>query len=350
MTTARQWMIYGANGYTGELVAREAIRRGHRPVLAARDGAKLEPLTRELDLPSRVFHLDEASKHLHDIAAVVHCAGPFSRTSRPMVRACLDTGTHYLDITGEISVFEAVFRKHDDAVKASVSLIPGAGFDVVPTDCLAAKLARAVPDATELMLAFYARGGEISQGTRRTMIEGLPHGGAVRRDGKIVRVPAAWHSREIPFSIGNRWAVTIPWGDVSTAFRTTAIPNIRVYSAAPRRSIRILRAVRPFLGIFRIGMLRRLVERFAIRRAGADEEQRKRSRTYLWGEARSPRATASMTMETPDGYTFTALSAVRGVERVLAGDVKPGAWTPAVAFGDSFVEEIEGVVVHELRP
>ncbi|HEX8155329.1 MAG TPA: saccharopine dehydrogenase NADP-binding domain-containing protein, partial [Thermoanaerobaculia bacterium] len=178
-----QWMIYGANGYTGELIAREAVRRGERPILAGRSGDKIVPLAKELGLDARIFDLDRID--LHDVDLVLHCAGPFTRTAKPMVRACLEARAHYLDITGELNVFEAVLARDADAKARGITLLPGVGFDVVPTDCLAAKLKERMPDATELWLAFYSRGGSISRGTMKTMIEHSGKGGAIRKDGAI---------------------------------------------------------------------------------------------------------------------------------------------------------------------
>src|SRR6185295_4523400 len=119
-------------------------------------------------------------------------------TSKPMVKACLAAGVHYLDITGEVAVFEAIFRRDEEAKKRGIALVPGVGFDVVPTDCLAAQLHAKLPDANELWLAF-ASGGSVSPGTMKTMVEGAGWGGAIRKDGTIVRVPHAWDVREIPF-------------------------------------------------------------------------------------------------------------------------------------------------------
>ncbi|MGA8809555.1 MAG: saccharopine dehydrogenase NADP-binding domain-containing protein, partial [Thermoanaerobaculia bacterium] len=202
------FLIYGANGYTGELIAREAVRRGHKPVLAGRNAEKLAPPAKELGLESRAFPLDKPQ--LDGVDAVLHCAGPFVHTSAPMVRACIAAGVHYLDITGEIPVFEEIMARTDDAARAGVTLIPGVGFDVVPTDCLGAMLAARLPGATELELAFYSPGAEISRGTLKTMIESIGDGGAIREDGKIVRVPPAYDAKEITFSIGPRMAMTIP--------------------------------------------------------------------------------------------------------------------------------------------
>src|SRR5438045_96693 len=119
---SESFLIYGANGYTGELIAREAVRRGLKPVIAGRNADKLAPLAKELGLQSRAFPLDKP--RLDGIDAVLHCAGPFVHTSAPMVRACLDAGVHYLDITGEIAVFEAIMSMNDAAIHAGVTLIP----------------------------------------------------------------------------------------------------------------------------------------------------------------------------------------------------------------------------------
>ena len=245
------WMIYGANGFTGELIAREAARRGMRPILAGRSEQRVTPLADALGLPHRAFPLD--APDLRGVGLVLHCAGPFVHTSAPMVGACLASGAHYLDITGEIAVFESIYARDAEARAAGVALIPGVGFDVVPTDCLAAQLARALPGATELWLAFApSRGSSMSRGTIRTMIEGVGKGGAIRRDGRIVRVPLAFDAREIPFASGPRHAMTIPWGDIASAWRTTGIPNIRVYSATSRKAIaraRRFARIAPIIGL-----------------------------------------------------------------------------------------------------
>ncbi|MGK2859322.1 MAG: saccharopine dehydrogenase family protein [Thermoanaerobaculia bacterium] len=342
------WMIYGANGYTGQLIAREAVKRGHKPILAARSASALEPLARELSLTASVFALDDPARldrALAGVDVVVHCAGPFVHTSAPMVDACLRTKTHYLDITGEIAVFEAIHRRGAEATAAGVALIPGVGFDVVPSDCLAALLAERMPDATELELAFYTKGGGLSRGTLRTMIEGIHEGGAIRRDGRIVRVPTAWKSKDITFDCGSRHAMTIPWGDVSTAWHSTGIPNISVYVATPPRSVARMRRMRPLLPIFGFTPFRRLLQLTASGKQGPDTLARERASVHLWGQVSKPGAEpVTMTMRTVEGYRFTAEAAVASVERVVAGSLKEGAWTPSRAFGSDFAQAIGATV------
>ncbi len=348
------FLLYGANGYTGELVAREAVRRGHRPILAGRRRERIEELARELELEFRLAALDDGEALAAAVAgvpAVLHCAGPFVRTVSPMVKACLKAGAHYLDITGEIPVFESIFRRHEQAREAGVVLLPGVGFDVVPTDCLAARLAEEVPEATHLELAFSSEGGSWSRGTLKTMIEGLPGGGAERRDGRIVPLPMAAETKTLPFPSGRRTAVPIPWGDLSTAFRTTGIPNIRVWSSLPPTMIRRMRWLRPLVPILALGPLKRALQAWVERSVtGPDEAMRQSATMALWGRAEaSDGRAAEAVLTTPEGYTFTARAAVTCVERLLAEKPEPGSHTPAGLFGWRLVESIEGVEPIEVR-
>jgi short subunit dehydrogenase-like uncharacterized protein len=167
---ARDWMIYGANGYTGELIAREAVERGLAPVLAGRQRSRIEPLAKELGLPFRVFstgNAAEMAEGLAGVGVVLNCAGPFSATAAAMIRGCLNAGAHYLDVTGEIPVFEEAQGFHREAQAAGVVVCPGVGFDVIPTDCVAAALKAALPDATQLVLGFDTA-SPLSPGTAKT--------------------------------------------------------------------------------------------------------------------------------------------------------------------------------------
>src|SRR5512139_1306127 len=216
-----------------------------KPILAGRNGEAISALATSLGLDYRIFALDDLkaiAAGLKGCDVVLHCAGPFSRTSQAMRDACLLTHTHYLDITGEIAVFEAAATCDSIARTAGIMLLPGVGFDVVPTDCLAAHLKSQLPTATHLALAF--RGlGRASRGTTLTGLEGMSTGGLVRRDGKLIPVPLAWKTRHIDFGNGRGpiATITLPWGDVSTAYYTTGIPNIEVYMAFTRWSRRFIK-------------------------------------------------------------------------------------------------------------
>lgn len=346
MESGNVCLLYGANGYTGRRIAEEARRRGMRPVLAGRDAAKIEALAKELDCPFRVFGLESAETiagQLAGVRAVLNCAGPFSQTARPMMDACIRAGVHYLDITGEIDVIEAAAARHEQAAAAGVSLIPAVGFDVVPSDCLAAKLAEELPGATHLELAFETF-GRMSQGTMKTMLEALPLGGRARIEGKIVHVPTGWKRLHVPFRNGLRWAVTVPWGDVASAWHSTGIPNIEVYLAVPRWQIRGMRLLRPFLPLLRPGWVRRpfegLIGRFV---RGPSSQQEQAERGSFWGRARDDQDRAvSATLETPAGYLLTVLTALAALDKILAGAVPVGFATPSNAFGPDFILTIPG--------
>jgi len=346
---ASDWMIYGANGYTGELVAEEAVARGMRPVLAGRRAEAVAPLAERLGCELRAFDLSSAAEIAHQlrgVRALLLCAGPFSRTSRPAVDGCLAAGVHYLDITGEIDVFEACHRRSEEAARAGCILLPGVGFDVVPSDCLAASLADALPGATELTLAFHSIGSP-SRGTARTVLEGIPRGGAVRRGGVITQVPLGWKTAEIPFHDKTRLAVAVPWGDVSTAYYSTGIPNIVCYMVQPRRTIRAMKMIGPLRKLVGLAVVQRIAAgRIDARVVGPDAAMRAAGRSELWGRVRDARGhEVDGTLTTPEGYRLTALASVASVARVLAGGIAPGAHTPATAFGADFISSIEGCVL-----
>ena len=340
------WLLYGANGYTGELAARAALARGLRPVLGGRSRIAVESLARELGLESRIFGLDSptaVAAGLDGVRLVLHCAGPFSATAAPLLAGCLAARAHYLDISGEIEVFERA-QAQDRAARAAGSVVcPGAGFDVVPTDCLALTLKEALPEANALALGFDSRGAP-SRGSARTMIEGLGHGGCVRRAGRLVRVPLAYRERRVDFGAGEKSAMTIPWGDVSTAFYTTGIPDIEVYvplSAVAIRRLRRLNFVRPLLGL---GLVQRALKALVGRQPrGPDAGARAAAPMYVWGEARAADGrTRSARVVTANGYTFTADAALGIVARLLSAPAAAGVTTPARLMGAHYVETLPG--------
>jgi short subunit dehydrogenase-like uncharacterized protein len=339
-------MIYGANGFTGRLVTREAIARGLRPILAGRRTAPIEALAAEHGLVARTFELQnfEALRAaLADVGVLANCAGPFAATSRPLIEACLATGTHYLDITGEIDVFVAAQARDDAARAAGIVICPGVGFDVVPTDCIAAVLKEALPDATHLALGFDVAGVP-SAGTAQTIVAGLGQGGRVRENGEIVAVPFAHRSRAIDFGKGETSAVTVPWGDVATAYFSTGIPNIAVYapaSPAARALMRGLNLVRPVLGS---SLVQGLLRRWASRAKGPSEADLLGETAYVWGEVRNAAGTTrTARVTTPNGYRFTASATVMAIAHVIATRPTGGYSTPSRLMGPRCVEQVPGV-------
>ncbi len=342
----KTWLLYGANGYTGTLIAEEARRRNLNPALAGRREQAIVPLARRLGLEFTVFPLESVeavARELEGVDAVLLTAGPFSATSRTVVEACLRSRTHYLDVTGEIGVFEACHRCDQRARQSGCSIIPGVGFDVVPTDCLGACSKEVLPEANRLELAFHGTGG-LSKGTLKTMLEGFPLGGAVRGQGRIRQVPIAWRRKEIPFRDRPRLAVTIPWGDVSTAFHSTGIPNVIVYTTMPATIWRWRYLVRMLAPLLRLGTIQRFLARRIDRRAaGPDATAREKGQSQLWARATSESgASVEGTLRTPEAYRLTSVTATASMERLLRGGVRAGFLTPSQAFGSRFIESFEG--------
>jgi short subunit dehydrogenase-like uncharacterized protein len=354
MSNASNWMIYGATGYTGELIAREAVGRGMRPVLAGRSPDKVARLADQLGCPRRVFGLgsiDEVARHIAGVNTVAHCAGPFSATARPMMDACIQACVNYVDITGEIEVIEAGAQRDGRAREAGICLMPAVGFDVVPSDCLAATVAEALPTANLLQLAFHGTGGW-SPGTMKTMIENLPKGGRARINGKITRVPVAWKTLEVPFRSGTRWCASIPWGDVASAFYTTAIPNIEVYTAMPLAQIKQMRRARLLMPLAGLPFIQRLMKGRVERNVkGPDPQALKQSHSSLWARASDRDGQlVEATLEAPGGYPLTAMTTVASVGKILAGYGPKGFSTPARAFGKDFILTIPGTELELLAP
>lgn len=342
---SENFLIYGANGYTGDLVTRFAAERGLKPILAGRNAEKIEALARNFEMPFRIFDLNNAAKvdaALQEVEFVLHCAGPFSITSEPMVEACLRNGRHYLDITGEISVFEAMAERDKAAKDAGIMIMPGVGFDVVPSDCLALHLKNRLPSATNLTLAFYGL-GRISHGTQATMTMNIGKGGAIRRNGEIISVPAAYKTREIDFGEFQKTGVTIPWGDVSTAFYSTGIPNVEVYTIIPEAQLKLLKLSRYLGWVLGSSPIQSILQK-QIPAGGPSDEEREKGKTFLWGCALDEQGNKAEARQFGmEGYTMTALTALKISEKILNGHFCTGFQTPAKCYGADLILEIEGI-------
>lgn len=347
-------LIYGAYGFSGELIAREAVRRGVPIIVAGRNAEKARALAASLGVSHRAFGLDDPAALAAGLAGaslVLHCAGPFAHTAAQMVAACLAAGIHYLDITGEFEVFEAVAAQDAAARERGVMLMPGVGLDVVPTDCLAAHLKHRLPGATRLTLALNTNGA-LSHGTATTMRENLHKLGAIREGGKLIRTRVGDRTRtfDFGFDCGERIGIRAPWGDVATAWHTTGIPNIEVFACVPR-GMRIGARLMPIFAPFvSLGPVQRYLQgRIEAAPAGPDAAQRARTAMWIFGEATDAEGgRAAARMRLIDGYDFTAASAVAIVDRVLRGQWARGFQTPGGVYGPDFALELPGTRREEL--
>ncbi len=351
----KEILVYGANGYTGQLIARFASDYSLTPILAGRNKVALETLAGNLNLRCTIFDLNDKKallNALEDVAVVIHAAGPFDITAKQMVEACLETGTHYLDLNGDKDVFEMLLAYDAEAKEQAIMLLPGAGFDVVPTDCMALYLKNKLPDATNLEIAFATPGGSISHGTAVTTVSKLGEPGAVRKDGKLIAVPIGHKSMWINFFSGKGKAdqkiftMTIPWGDVFTAYISTGIPNIEAYTAVSPFAYKFVEMQGLFNWILRKNVVRKfLKKKIGQRPPGLNDEKRNAATSMVWGRVTNA-AGKSITARLcgPDAYTLTAHSCLIIAKKILQNDFKPGYQTPASAYGENLVLEIPGVV------
>ena len=343
------FLLYGAYGYTGELIARFASQYHLTPILAGRRREPLEQLASKLKLRYKVINIDDApalEAALREVKVVVHCAGPFDHTAKPMADACLNTGVHYLDINGDMDVFEMLYSYDDAAKKAGIMIMSGAGFDVVPTDCMALFLKKLLPGATSLKLAFATPGGGLSHGTATTTVQKLGEPGAVRKGGKLTPVPIGHKGMTVDFGGGQKlFVMSLPWGDVFTAYLTTGIPNIESYTAVPFAAYIFLKFQFLFNWLLRTSLVKKLVKKKIDNSpAGLNDEKREKATSLVWGEvtdAAGNKRTARLAG--PDAYTLTAYSTLLITRKALDGHFKTGYQTPAGAYGEDLIMEIDGV-------
>lgn len=336
------FLIYGAYGYSGELATRHAVARGLDPVLAGRDHDRVVHLAETLGLEHRVFSLTEAAgirTALRGIDAVLHCAGPFSGTSQAMVEACIDSGTHYVDITGEVDVIEAIARRGGEAAATNTTLLPAVGFDVVASDCLAAHLVERMTSADSLTIAIDAN-TSFSRGTALTAVENLGRGTIARKDGRLVERPAFSGKRTVDFGFDRGVApvTAMTWGDVAMAYRSTRVGNIDTFVHLSDPLLRKARYGQYLAPMTRLAPVREYVLRqLGPASGGPSPEERAAGHSYVWIEATDDAGnSAQARLRTPHAYTFTAMASVEVAFRVASGGVAHGFQTPATAFGSEF--------------
>ncbi|MFD4791508.1 saccharopine dehydrogenase family protein [Streptomyces sp. NPDC058459] len=346
-------LIYGATGYIGRLTARRAVEAGLRPVLAGRDAAALAEAGRDLGLPVRAFALDDRAAvddAMGGATVVLNCAGPFDRTAPPLIDACLRSGTHYLDLAGEVPEFRLAAGHDEQARAAGVMLLPGAGFGVVPTDSIAVHLLGRLPDADRLEIAFHTVGG-LSRGTAATLLRDLPRTG-VRLDRGVYRPQrAAAVTRKVDFGGGPVTAAANPWrADLLTAARSTGIRTIDTYTVlpAPVRALMGLASRAPALFT---SAPWRAVTNALVRRLppGPDDATLTRGSSHVWAQVTNSRGQrAAAVLHGPEAYEFTARAAVVVLRQVLDGTHTPGFQTPASAYGPDLVLTVPDVTRHDL--
>lgn len=343
MISHEEVLIYGANGYSAQLIVEELINRGIKPALAGRNSDKLKPVAKKFNCNYKVFDLnniDTIRKEIREFKVVLNCAGPFTYTAEKIIKACISEKVHYLDITGEIPVIEFAWTQKEAAQKAGICIIPSIGFDVIPTDCLSVITAREVKDPCSLEILLQNEKVKISRGTLITTIEMMTKLGKIRREGKIIDSPIG--EKVFVKSIGDKkyYGISIPWGDVVSAYYSTGIENITVYLGVNHFIFCVRKFLLLLLKILRPKFVKntviQLIKLFVI---GPNEEKRIKVKSYILTTVSNRSESKTDITRVMEGYTLTKIGAAAAVENVLVGTDKKGTLTPAMAFGEDFVNQ-----------
>jgi short subunit dehydrogenase-like uncharacterized protein len=338
-------IIYGSYGYTGQLIVKECKSKNWDVILAGRNREALQQQHEQTGFPFEVVDINDApalKNLLHKGNVVIHCGGPFRFTAQAMADACLETNTHYIDITGEYQVFELLAGYDAKAKQAGIMLMPGTGFDVVPSDCLAVHLKKRLPTATHLQLAFAMVPGGMSRGTKKSMAESLGYGGVTRKDNALVPFTLGKDVLELDFGSFTTTTTRIQWGDISTAWRSTGIPNIEVFAGASKSAIKNLK-MSNYMGWL---LRKRWLKNFLLRqvdkgKSGPSQHHLETGKCFLRGQVWDAEGNTKISLlNGPNAYLLTAKTAVLIAEKILSGDFKPGYQTPAMCYGEDSILEV----------
>jgi short subunit dehydrogenase-like uncharacterized protein len=346
------WMLYGATGYSGTLIAEEAVRRGHSPILAGRNAEKLRVLAERLELEWVVFSFDDAGalfKAAKSVDLMLHAAGPFAETCAPMMDACLAGKTHYMDISNEISVLQAAQARHRLAEENGVSIIPGVGFGTVASSCLVRYVCEQIAEPVSLEIVISPYVAQSSAGAAKSTLETIAHGGYVRRNGALMGIPFGSGAKRIRIGNGERNVLPVPSGDLEAAYLATGIADITVYMTTPLNPM-LARLVLPRAQkLLSWDALRQQLARWLDGRPASSVAKLvdANRRSWLWVQATDRHGNkAEAWLETGEGYNFTASASIRAVEWVLCHH-PVGVNVPAAAFGADFVLQMDKVRRHD---
>jgi short subunit dehydrogenase-like uncharacterized protein len=329
-------LIYGANGYTAKLFANLANSSNLNFVLAGRSAYETKKEYRQFSL-EQATNID---RHLHDVKLLINLAGPFTKTVKPLIEACIRTNTHYIDIAGEYSEFKTAFKYNEQAIASGIMLMPGAGFGVVPTD-IAAKLAQEkLPDATHLTIGFISNGGA-SRGTLMTILKDIHTSGIKVIEGKeIITMPA---SSEFNFNDQNKHHKLVynPWrADLFTASISTGIKNIETYSNFPGLIVKMMNGKFLWLRDFLLNTAIKWLPE------GPTKKQLSKGSTIIVATVRNAKKEVKQVIiKGPEAYDFTVQTLLAVTKKILENNFAVGFHTPSI-YGKDLISTIPKVSFH----
>jgi short subunit dehydrogenase-like uncharacterized protein len=319
---------------------------GLEPIAAGRSERAVAEVAAEFGLTRRVFALDDPERvdeNLRDVSLLLNAAGPYVRTAKPLIDACLRERVDYLDLSGELGPLSYAAECGDFARDVGVMLLPAVGFDVVPSDCLAVHLFERLPSAERLTLSISAS-NLLSRGSAATFAEHAGTWVQVRRDGELEPVKFRTQTRWVDFGEGTRPTIAVSWGDLITAFHSTGIPNLEVYFEATAFRWIAVTSNQAFNWALRDPALKSWFGEVAQSiPSGPGEAARNNEKSCIVGEITDGVRRLRSRLVTPEAYTFTAEIAALVIDQVVRGTRRPGFQTPGRLFGSDFVLRAPGV-------
>jgi len=322
----KKLMIYGATGYTGRMAATHAKEAGLDIVIAGRDDTRLADLAAALGVESGVFsleHPNDIADALSGMTVLLNCAGPFHRTAKPLMTACIGSGVHYLDIAAELDSYHLAEELDLQAQQAGVMLLPGSGGSVAMLGCLTRHVVQRVPAPQSIRIALHVS-GSMSRGSALSATENMTESMA-RVAGRLVARDTD-DTRSVDFGHGPVACFPVTLPDLITLWKDTRVPDIDTF-------------VHVSGDAFPQGDLAALPD-------GPSAAEREQHRYQVAVEVTGiDQRTARAVLDTVNGYAFTPLAAAEAARRVLAGECRPGFQTPAGLFGEDFVLSIADTVI-----
>ncbi len=324
--------VVGASGHTGRFVLEELSRRGMDPVAVVRDEARLRE--RGIDprrVETRIAALNDVpalDRALHNVAAVVNCAGPFLDTAQPVVEAAMRTGAHYFDVTAEQGSAQHTFAVYDAPARArGIVVVPSAGFYGALADLLATAALGDWTNATEIRTAVALDRWWPTLGTRRTGERNTAPRLAMR-NGQLLSIQTpesmTWN---FPAPFGLQQVVEVPLSETILIARHLQVHEIRHFiNEAPLNDLRDATTPQP---------------------AAADERGRSAQTFLMESTVTKGAEKRRLIARGRDIYAITAPIVVEAVERVLRGESRrSGAFAPAQLFEP--MQFLEALSSHDL--
>lgn len=336
--------VYGATGFTGKLVSEELRRRGADFIVAGRNQAKLDALAAELGgVPASAASLDDPAglrALLEPCAAVIACAGPFTEHGEPVLAAAADTGTHYIDTTGEQPFMQMVFEEYGQrAAGNGAALVTGMGFDYAPGDLLASLVAEGMGPLEEIIVAYSVAGFGATRGTALSALGIIGGDSVVWSDGRRQKAPrnADGGDWDFPAPVDRKRTLRYPSGEQLTVpmhVETDSVRTLLNGMMIPARLAPLSGLAMPALGMALRTPLRRAAEAFIGRMPeGPSDEDRKRTRFMVCCEARAASRSRRGVTTGTDVYGITAVTTSHAALLAAAPDFdRTGALAPAQAF------------------